>query len=201
MREFLLVVFIVALQSCNSQEKRKNLGNSNFQKEMNSIFKDASKSPLTKKGLKRFKELDFFNIDSTFTVVAKITKTPDAPNFHFPTTTGDVVVYENYGIVYFVINNKNFKLNIYKDKNSTELYTSHLFLPFFDKTNGITTYEGGRFVDVLLTDETEVGTIIIDFNKAYNPYCAYSKRYSCPITPRSNYLDIAINAGVKAYKN
>ena len=70
----------------------------------------------------------------------------------------------------------------------------------FDKTNGKTSYEGGRFIDVLTTDESKAGTIVIDFNKAYNPYCAYSDRYSCPITPRDNYLDIEVEAGVMAYK-
>jgi len=63
-----------------------------------------------------------------------------------------------------------------------------------------TSYGGGRYVDVLTTDEQEGGTITIDFNKAYNPYCAYNKKYSCPITPRNNYMDIAIEAGVMKYE-
>ena len=73
-------------------------------------------------------------------------------------------------------------------------------MPFLDNTNGKTSYEGGRFIDVLITDEKNDGTIILDFNRAYNPYCAYSNRYSCPITPRDNYLNTEIKAGVMAYK-
>jgi len=186
--------------SCNAQKKRGLAGKSVFQKEMNSDFKDASKSPLTKKGLKKFKELDFFPIDEKYKVEAKLTKTPDAPFFNFPTTTNRVVVYKKYGEVDFIIEGKKLKLDIYKSKLASREYRNHLFLPFLDKTNSKTSYGGGRFVDVLTTDEQEGGVIVIDFNKAYNPYCAYSDRYSCPITPRNNFLDIAIEAGVMAYK-
>jgi uncharacterized protein (DUF1684 family) len=200
MKKVVLIVFMIVLQSCNSQEKRKSLGVSGFQKEMNSKFKDASKSPLTKKGLKRFRGLDFFTLDAKYKVNAKIIKTPDAPTFNFPTTTDRVAVYKKYGIVSFSIDEKDFELAIYQDENPQEKYINHLFLPFLDNTNGKTSYQGGRFVDVLTTDENNDGTIMIDFNTAYNPYCAYSDRYSCPIAPRNNYLDIEIKAGVMAYK-
>ncbi|SOU86211.1 DUF1684 domain-containing protein [Tenacibaculum dicentrarchi] len=199
-RKILILIIVIILQSCSSKQKRKPLGNSTFQKEMNSEFKDASKSPLTKSGLRKFKGLDFFKIDTTYKVTAKLIKTPDAPNFHFPTTKGTVVVYKKYGNILFKIADKNFKLAIYKDTKPSKKYENNLFLPFLDKTNGKTSYQGGRFIDILTTDETKNNTIIIDFNKAYNPYCAYSNRYSCPITPRDNYLDIQIKAGVKAYK-
>jgi uncharacterized protein (DUF1684 family) len=71
-----------------------------------------------------------------------------------------------------------------------------LFLPFLDNTNGDTTYGGGRYIDLRIP---EGDTIEIDFNKAYNPYCAYNSRYSCPIVPRENYLDTNIEAGVKKF--
>ena len=186
--------------SCNAQKKRTLTGKSEFQLEMNAKFKDASKSPLTKKGLKKFKGLDFFPIDEKYKVTAKLTKTPDAPLFKFPTTTDRVVTYKKYGVVSFIIDNKEFELDIYQDEHPKEEYKDYLFLPFLDKTNGNTSYAGGRFVEVYTTDEQQNGTITIDFNKAYNPYCAYSNRYSCPITPRNNYLDIKIEAGVMTYK-
>ncbi len=187
------------LQSCKAQKKQAKIGDSDFQIEMNSKFKDASRSPLTKKGLRNFKGLDFFSIDNKYKVNAKLTKTPDAPVFNFPTTTDRIAVYKKYGIVSFVIDNKEFELVIYKDEYPQPMYENNLFLPFLDNTNGKTSYSGGRFVDVLMTDENEDGTITIDFNKAYNPYCAYSDRYSCPVTPRDNYVAIEIRAGVMAY--
>lgn len=195
-----LFFFIIIITSCNSQGKKQLTGKSEFQKEMNAKFKDASTSPLTKKGLRKFKGLDFYPIDTTLKVVAKLTKTPDAKTFNFPTTTSRVAKYKKYGIINFVIKDKDYQLDIYKDPKPNLKYKNNLFLPFLDKTNGKTSYGGGRFIDVLTTDEQENGTIIIDFNKAYNPYCAYSDRYSCPITPRNNFLDIEINAGVMKYK-
>lgn len=199
MKNILLLILIITIQSCSSQKKRRNAGGSSFQKEMNAKFKDATTSPLTKKGLKKFKGLSFFREDDKYRVIAKIVKTPDAPTFSFPTTTDRVAVYKKYGIVSFSIDKKDFELAIYQELKPQLEYIDHLFLPFLDNTNGKTSYEGGRFIDVLTTDESETGTIIIDFNTAYNPYCAYSNRYSCPITPRDNYLDIDIKAGVKAY--
>ncbi|MEX6626259.1 DUF1684 domain-containing protein [Tenacibaculum salmonis] len=200
MKNILLLIFILTLNSCVNKGKRTVFGDSDYQKELNATFKDASKSPLTKKGLKKFKGLDFFPILAKYKVVAKIIKTADAPTFSFPTTTDRVVMYKKYGVVYFSIDKKDFELAIYQEENPKLTYMNNLFLPFLDKTNGKTSYEGGRFIDVLTTDETKNGTIIIDFNEAYNPYCAYSNRYSCPITPRENYLDIEIKAGVMAYK-
>ena len=67
-----------------------------------------------------------------------------------------------------------------------------------DKTNGKESYGGGRYLDLEIPEDK---IIILDFNKAYNPYCAYSDRYSCPIPPIENHLDVAINAGFKAFKN
>ena len=78
-----------------------------------------------------------------------------------------------------------------------EEYKDYLFLPFLDDTNGEGSYGGGRYIDLRIPDSD---TMIIDFNTAYNPYCAYNDRYSCPIVPRQNYLDVAIEAGVKAFK-
>ena len=76
-------------------------------------------------------------------------------------------------------------------------YFDYLFLPFLDLTNGKTTYSGGRYIDLRIP---EGDTIIIDFNKAFNPYCAYSHHYSCPVVPSENYLDFEVRAGVKKFK-
>ncbi|SEB71296.1 hypothetical protein SAMN04489761_1535 [Tenacibaculum sp. MAR_2009_124] len=186
--------------SCSSQGKKELLGKTDFQKKMNTKFKDASTSPLTKKGLKKFKGLDFFPVDTKYEVKAKLIKTPDALTFNFPTTTNRIAVYKKYGEIHFTIDGTELKLNVYKNELPTIGYENHLFLPFLDKTNGSTSYGGGRFIDVLTTDELSDGSIEIDFNKAYNPYCAYSDRYSCPITPVENSLNIEIKAGVMAYR-
>lgn len=200
MKKTVILLLVVGFLSCKTERKRTVSGESDFQIEMNTKFKDASKSPLTKKGLKEFKGLDFFPIDEKYTVNAKIALLPDAPVFNFPTTTDRVVLYRKYGILSFSIEGKDFELAIYQDVNPDPEYINHLFLPFLDNTNGKTSYEGGRYIDVYTTDIQPNGTVTIDFNKAYNPYCAYSDRYSCPIPPQENSLDTEIKAGVMAYK-
>lgn len=199
MKQFSIITLLLLCIACSSQKKRKIIGNSDFQRELNAEYKDASTSPLTKKDLKTFKGLPFFPINNTFKVKAKLTKTPNAGTTKFATTTDRVAEYDNYGIIEFSINKQNFSLKIYKDSYPKEIYKDYLFLPYFDKTNGNSTYKGGRFVDVFTTDEQEDGTILIDFNKSYNPYCAYNDKYSCPITPRDNYLAIEVTAGVKKH--
>ncbi|RYD73146.1 MAG: DUF1684 domain-containing protein [Sphingobacteriales bacterium] len=97
------------------------------------------------------------------------------------------------------IDGKSFKLNIYQsqDLKKIEKYKNSLFLPFTDLTSGVESYGGGRYVDL----EIPEGELIpIDFNTAYNPYCAYNHKYSCPIPPQENDLAIEIKAGVKKFK-
>ena len=77
-------------------------------------------------------------------------------------------------------------------------FRNELFLPFKDKTNANGSYGGGRYIDIKISD-IENGKVILDFNKAYNPWCAYSDGYSCPIPPKENHLKIAVTAGEKEY--
>ena len=99
----------------------------------------------------------------------------------------------------FDLKGKPFKLNIYQNQDliKKEGFEDYLFLPFLDNTNGEESYGGGRYIDMRIPDGD---TIIVDFNSAYNPYCAYNEKYSCPIVPRENYLDTEVRAGVKAFK-
>ena len=200
MKKIVLLIAILGVVSCNSQQKRSIKGETEFQREMNAQFKDASTSPLTRRGLKKFDGLAFFPVDSTYRVKATLAKAPTERIIEVPTTTERVAVYQVYGTLTFKIKNQECQLLIYKNKYPQEAYKEHLFLPFLDKTNGVSSYKGGRFIDVMTTDIQKDGTVIIDFNKAYNPYCAYSNRYSCPITPSENALDLAVEAGVMAYK-
>jgi uncharacterized protein (DUF1684 family) len=77
-------------------------------------------------------------------------------------------------------------------------YKNYLFVPFKDMTNGKETYGGGRYLDLETTD-IQNDSVILDFNKAYNPYCAYSNGYSCPIPPKENHLAVSIEAGEKTF--
>ena len=198
MNRFLLVLFSLLLFLNCENKKRYDKNLTPFQKEMNEFFKDASISPLKEKDLKNFKGLDFFAFDSSYVVNAALTRTPDEKSFKMKTTTDRLPEYIKYGIVTFDLFGKSYSLNIYKNLEgiNKEGYRDYLFLPFLDDTNGFESYGGGRYIDL---DVTEEDNLVIDFNSAYNPYCVYDEKYSCPIVPRENYLPLEINAGVKAF--
>lgn len=166
-----------------------------FQNGLNKQYEDPKESPLRDKA-KDFKGHQFFAIDHTFQVEADFVKTVDAIPFQMKTSTSRLPIYEKYGEATFDINGKTFTLNIYQNHElrDTEEYKNHLFLPFTDLTNGEETYSGGRYIDLEIP---EGNIILIDFNKSYNPYCAYTKGYSCPIPPKENHMDHKITAGVK----
>ncbi|SFS59274.1 hypothetical protein SAMN04488006_2146 [Lutibacter maritimus] len=196
-----LLLISITLTYCTSQNTTYKDEIKLFQYELNTEYADASKSPLTKEDLKTFKALEFFEINEKYKVTAQLEYTPNSPVFELKTTTDRLPLYRKYAIATFVLDGKEHQLNIYQSQdlmNSLE-YKNYLFLPFNDTTNGKSTYGGGRFMDLEIPS-TESNTIIIDFNKAYNPYCAYNHTYSCPIPPKENTLNIAIEAGVKAYK-
>lgn len=197
MKNFLLLFLMVFSVAC-AQEKQMHNEETKFQKELNAEYKDATTSPLKKKDLKKFKSLDFFKFDSTYVVKAKLKRTPDSEWFNMKTTTDRVSKERVFAIITFQLNEKTYQLNVYqgKDLMSTEDYRDYLFLPFLDDTNGTTTYGGGRYIDLSIP---ESDTLTIDFNTAYNPYCAYNDKYSCPIVPRENYLATEVKAGVKAF--
>jgi len=199
MKQILLTCLIVFLVSCNSNKKRAAIGLSEFQIELNNEYKDASKSPLKEADLKNFKGLDFFPINENVKVTAHLEKIPNSEFFFMKTTTDRLAEERVYGILTFTLEGREFKLNIYQGKKlmNTKGFQDYLFLPFTDKTNGISSYSGGRYMDLRITDGD---SIELDFNKAYNPYCAYNSKYSCPIVPKENHLDFEMNAGVMAFK-
>ncbi|WP_046745973.1 DUF1684 domain-containing protein [Kordia zhangzhouensis] len=198
MKKLCLIVSLLLINISCSQEKKEVKGETEFQREINAEYKDASKSPLKEKDLKTFEGLDFFPVDDTYKVVASFKRTPDSPIFKMPTTTDRKPEYKRFGIATFTLNGKEFSLEVYQNQSlmKEEEYKDYLFLPFTDETNGFASYGGGRYIDLSIP---EGNTIEIDFNKAYNPYCAYNDKYSCPIPPRVNFMATEVNAGVKAF--
>ena len=183
-------VFAFAQKDLTSAEK--------FQFELNKSYADSLKSPLMKEDLKQFKGLDFFSINEKYIVEATFIRTKKEKPFGMKTTTSRTPLYKKYGELHFEIDGKALKLNVYQnvDLNKKPGYEDYLFLPFSDLTCGKESYIGGRYVDMKI-QKGKIWTI--DFNKAYNPYCAYNYEYSCPIVPLENDLDIEILAGVKKF--
>jgi len=170
-----------------------------FQQSLNEEFRDPETSPLPDRFRKDFDGLDFFPPDTNYRVVADLLRTPAAIPFMMPTTTERKSREVVYGIASFELLGQRFELEIYQNQELMleEGFEDYLFLPFLDATNGQYTYSGGRYIDLSIP---RGNTIIIDFNRAYNPYCAYNKKYSCPIVPKVNLLNISVLAGVKEFK-
>jgi uncharacterized protein (DUF1684 family) len=160
-------------------------------------FIENSNSPL---GAKDLKNLNFFPIDSTYSVMAKIELLPDEAALKFPTSAGTIKKYIRYAKAKFNLKGKELTLTLFKSEipSQNPKYKAFLFLPFTDETNAKATYGGGRYIDISSTDIKD-GLLEIDFNKAYNPYCAYSNGYQCPIPPEENDLAIEVKAGEKLY--
>jgi len=144
----------------------------------------------------------FFPIDENYRVVADFEKSKGNKWFLIETSGPEKKMYRVYGTLTFIIHDTFAKLNLYQSQNLLvdPKYKDYLALMFTDKTSGDETYEAGRYLDFTLSD-IKNNKVIIDFNKAYNPYCAYVKdKYNCPIPPRENNLPVAIEAGEKTYR-
>lgn len=169
-----------------------------FQEQLNKDFANADKTPLEESDLATFNALDFFSINDKFIVEAKLVLSSDATVFEMKTSTSRLPKYKKYGELVFKLNSNQYKLNVYQnlDLIKKDGYQDYLFLPFSDLTSGKETYIGGRYIDLRIPKSNE---IVLDFNKAYNPYCAYNSRFSCPLVPLENKLEVAILAGVKKF--
>lgn len=161
-----------------------------------SAFKNNPNSPLSKKGVK---QVQFFAPDERYYVHCQFTPTPDAQAFDMPTYSGVTQPYVQYGIAKFQLEGKSYQLSIYRKANNVlPQYRDYLFVPFKDLSNGDSTYGGGRYLDLRLKDIVD-NELMLDFNKAYNPYCAYSDGYACPIPPSENHLELSIVVGEKQF--
>ncbi len=169
-----------------------------YQQKLNEKFINPETSILKPTDFVNFTGLEFYPIDLKYRIDATFKRTPDELPFLMPTTTDRLPEYVKYGEVYFTIDNQLFKLDIFQniDLTKKEGFENYLFLPFSDLTSGNGSYGGGRYLDLIIP---LIDSIRIDFNKSYNPYCAYNEKYSCPIPPEQNDLKINIEAGVKDF--
>ena len=147
------------------------------------------------------KQMHFFDVDKKYRVVAQFEKKENGQWFQMSTSGKMKQIYRVYGVISFKIGDTLLRLNIYQSQNlmQSDQYKNYLFLPFTDATTGKETYDSGRYIDLTSAD-IQNNQVTIDFNKAYNPYCAYvTGVYNCPIPPGENNLAVAIKAGEKKY--
>lgn len=156
-------------------------------------FLKTPSSPLKKED---FEYLRFYEPNEKFKVVCEFVATKRGKPFEVPTSSGQTATYTKFGELRFEIDGKPHKLAVYQSLSLRRMpqYRDYLFIPFKDLTNGKESYGGGRYLDLRMK-QIEGDKIYLDFNKAYNPYCAFSAGYSCPIPPKENHLKVAIEAG------
>ncbi|MFT7071085.1 DUF1684 domain-containing protein [Patiriisocius sp. Uisw_017] len=193
-----LLVGIYSISINAQRDSPEYIEAAEYQASENEKFSTVETTILTKKDFKKFKALDFYPINLKCRVEAKFVRTPNEPPFKMTTTTDRLVDKIKYGKLHFEIDGKKLQLNLYQSVPPMEdpEYIDYLFLPFTDLSGGEGSYAGGRFLDARIP---KGATMIIDFNKAYNPYCAYNSRYSCEIPPLENHLEVRIEAGVKDF--
>jgi len=191
-----IFIFFIAVQT-NAQDAYQDAVA--YQENLSKEYADSATSPLKEEDLTKFKKLDFFSVDTAYRVVARLKREKNQDFFEMQTTTDRKPEYRVWATAIFNLQGKEYSLSIYQNKKAMDdpEYSDYLFLPFLDLTNGESSYGGGRYIDLRIPEDD---IVIIDFNKAYNPYCAYNHRYSCPIVPRENFLDLEVLAGVKKFK-
>ncbi len=163
--------------------------------EKTEFMKSASGSPFLKDSIP-FGQLNYFPIDETYRVKASLTSIDNKKVVLLATSDGLEQKYLEYAFAEFQLNGMNHKLLILEVMDSGP-QRGKLFLAFADETSGADTYGAGRYLD--LKKVPAATSVILDFNLAYNPYCAYNDTYSCPFPPRENILKTAIKAGEKNY--
>ncbi len=164
--------------------------------EKNEWFKTSPESPFNYKEKVAFHDLNYFEVDPDFIFKSKLFEYPQKDSIVIYGTKGEARPTIRYGYVKFNKNGKNYKLNVYKSKGrSGEFYYS---IWFTDKTTNKESYGVGRYIDFEKKDDPNY-IYTIDFNLAYNPYCAYSHDYSCAIPSKEDYLDLKVTAGEKKF--
>jgi len=154
-------------------------------------FKSSEDSPLTDEQKEIFEKLSYFQVIEKYKVKADFHKNPLEQIIKMAITDGSQREYLVFGNAHFHLDGKELDITVYK---SVKEDSDYLFIPFYDKTSADLTYGGGRYVEPELLEN---GQLEIDFNMAYNPYCAYNHTYRCPIPPQENSLDVSILAGEK----
>lgn len=160
-----------------------------FRKEKNDFFAHDPHSPLTREQQHAFQGLNYFGESPALRLELPLEPDDSGKSVEMQTSTGDVQVYQRLGKVKFEVDGVSVTLTIFTNEHG-------LFLPFVDALAGKETYGAGRYLEPELTPQ---GHVRIDFNLAYNPYCAYNDRWSCPITPAENRIQAAIRAGEKNF--
>jgi uncharacterized protein (DUF1684 family) len=198
MKQYLLVLILSCISAYTFSQTDTAVINDtkHFQKALKTEYDDPYHTPLSETAKKTFKGIHFFPVNTKYIVNARFVRTLNEKPFQMTTSSGMRKTYVKFGEALFKIDKKEYKLNVYQSQDLLQSaeYKDYLFMPFTDATSGNETYEGGRYIDLTIPTSDH---ILINFNEAYHPYCAYTDGYNCPVPPKENKLPIRIEAGVK----
>lgn len=163
-----------------------------FRQAKDSFMRSNEKSPFVEQNV-TFNGLNYYNTNEGFKVKASVEAITDGKIYNLKTSDDKVKTYQAVATLHFDIIDSHQDLTLLQSAKD-----GHFFLPFYDETSAITTYGAGRYLEVDFQKGQQ--KVTLDFNKAYNPYCAYTKGYSCPVPPPENNISVSINAGEKNYE-
>jgi len=159
----------------------------------NQQFQEAADSPVPPERRDALLPLRYYQVDQSYSVPAALSLSAERPVFEMPTSSGALRRMQLVGVLEFSLLGEPRSLGAFIPDGNQQI--TRLFVPFADLSTGSDTYDAGRYLDI---DPTTTGYYTIDFNQAYNPYCAYNDTYECPFPPPSNRLDTAVRAGEMA---
>ncbi|GAA4828459.1 DUF1684 domain-containing protein [Algivirga pacifica] len=200
----LIAVIGVAIAIYTATERTDIPVNENYEKEIQAHRKDLDEdfrgegSPLREEERNTFEGLSYFPINPDFKVKAELEWVPYQQRLDIPTTQGKMRTYLKRAIAHIELMGGHYHLSLLQDEFPPKGMENTYTLAFTDKTSGHTTYGGGRYLNVEVSGGQR--EVVIDFNKAYNPYCAYNPDYDCVIPLKDNHIGVAVKAGEKAYE-
>jgi len=196
-----LILFVVTLSGCSetARSSRTPLEPQDpiIQERLtkDAAFKSGEGSPLLPQSKSGFHGLEYYPVNSSLRFSASLHRYPSPKQVRLGTNTGEIRSGLRYGYFDFQVGTHACRLQVYRLEDSPDRGAS-LFIPFRDSTSGHETYAAGRYIDL---KENTSGVYDLDFNRAYNPYCAYNSEFSCPVPPAENTLTVPIRAGEKTY--
>jgi len=200
MRGILLIAFVICPLFLIAQDESSYTKLiQEYRDSVDAVFADSATSILLEEDLGNFSGLQYYPILPEYLIKARFRKFWFKKKFSMQTSTERLPTYRRFGMLKFEVNGQKVKLVLYQNLDYLEKFPRYdgLFCPFIDSSKHLQSYGGGRYLDFHIKEMAK--WTWIDFNKSYNPYCAYNYRYSCPIPPKENHLEVNIPAGIQRW--
>lgn len=160
--------------------------------EKDRFMRQSSESPVPADKRATFPPLSYFPVDPSYRIPASLQPAPSGPVVEMPTSTGQLRRMRRVGTLAFTLKGQPLSIGAFVEADQRDM--NRLFVPFGDRTNGVETYQGGRYLEL---ERTPTGLYDLDFNRAFHPFCLFNPSYDCPYPPPESRLKVPIHAGEK----